>query len=55
MAENNDEREKALEEDNKALDEIVGDYKYGFKTSVDNVLTSGKGLSRSVVEFISKV
>lgn len=54
MAETNDEREKALEEDNKALDEIVGDYKYGFKTSVDNVLTSGKGLSRSVVEFISK-
>ena len=33
--------------------EIVGDYKYGFKTETKPVLTSGKGLSRQVVEFIS--
>ncbi len=36
------------------VEEIVGDYKYGFKTETKAVLTSGKGLSRQVVEFISK-
>lgn len=36
------------------IDEIVGDYKYGFTTDAKTVLTSGKGLSREVVEFISK-
>ncbi len=36
------------------VEEIVGDYKYGFKTEAKAVLTSGKGLSRQVVEFISK-
>ncbi len=35
------------------VDEIVGDYKYGFTTDAKTILTSGKGLSRSVVEFIS--
>ncbi len=35
-------------------DEIVGDYKYGFTTDAKTVLTSGKGLSKEVVEFISK-
>ncbi|MDE7263304.1 MAG: Fe-S cluster assembly protein SufB [Anaeroplasmataceae bacterium] len=35
------------------VDEIVGDYKYGFTTDAKTVLSSGKGLSRSVVEFIS--
>ncbi|MDE6047655.1 MAG: Fe-S cluster assembly protein SufB [Anaeroplasmataceae bacterium] len=35
------------------VDEIVGDYKYGFTTDAKTVLTSGKGLSREVVEFIS--
>ena len=54
MAETKDERELALENDNKELDSIVGDYKYGFTTKIENVLTSGKGLSRDVVEFISK-
>ena len=34
--------------------EIVGDYKYGFSTETTPVLTSGKGLNREVVEFISK-
>ena len=34
--------------------EIVGDYKYGFKTDVENVLSSGKGLNEDVVRFISK-
>lgn len=35
------------------VDELVGDYKYGFTTDAKTVLTSGKGLSREVVEFIS--
>ncbi len=34
-------------------DNIVGDYKYGFTTDAKTVLTSGKGLSKEVVEFIS--
>lgn len=36
------------------VDELVGDYKYGFTTDAKTVLTSGKGLSRKVVEFISE-
>ena len=39
---------------NNEANEIVGDYKYGFKTDAEVVLSSGKGLSREVVEFISK-
>lgn len=39
---------------NNEVNEIVGDYKYGFKTDAEVVLSSGKGLSREVVEFISK-
>ncbi len=35
------------------VDEIVGDYKYGFTTDAKTILTSGKGLSKEVVEFIS--
>lgn len=36
------------------INSIVGDYKYGFTTDAKTILTSGKGLNRSVVEFISK-
>ncbi|MBE6136962.1 MAG: Fe-S cluster assembly protein SufB [Erysipelotrichaceae bacterium] len=35
------------------INSIVGDYKYGFTTDAKTVLTSGKGLNRNVVEFIS--
>ncbi len=38
----------------KDLDHLVGDYKYGFKTETESVLTSGKGLSEKVIRFISK-
>ena len=38
----------------KEVNQIVGDYKYGFTTDAKTVLTSGKGLSKEVVEFISK-
>lgn len=34
--------------------EIVGDYKYGFTTDAETVLSSGKGLNEDVVRFISK-
>lgn len=44
-----------MKENNKDnINNIVGDYKYGFTTDAKTVLTSGKGLSREVVEFISK-
>jgi Fe-S cluster assembly protein SufB len=39
---------------NVEANEIVGDYKYAFSTETTPVLTSGKGLNREVVEFISK-
>ncbi len=38
---------------NKDVKDIVSDYKYGFKTDVKPVITSGKGLNRDVVAFIS--
>lgn len=44
-----------MKENNKeSIQSIVGDYKYGFSTDAKTVLTSGKGLNREVVEFISK-
>lgn len=44
-----------MKENNKDnINDIVGDYKYGFTTDAKTVLTSGKGLNREVVEFISK-
>ena len=39
--------------DKKNVEHLVGDYKYGFTTKTKSVLTSGKGLSKEVVEFIS--
>ncbi len=38
---------------NNIADDIVSDYKYGFKTDATNVLTSGKGLNEDVIRFIS--
>ena len=34
--------------------DLVGDYKYGFKTDAKTVLSSGKGLNEDVIRFISK-
>ena len=39
---------------NDQIEEIVGDYKYGFKTDVTNVFDTGKGLSLDVVKKISE-
>ena len=38
----------------KEVEQIVGDYKYGFTTDAKTIISSGKGLNRDVVEFISK-
>lgn len=35
-------------------DNLVGDYKYGFKTDTKSVIDSGKGLNEDVIRFISK-
>lgn len=42
-----------MKNNKEEIGQIVGDYKYGFTTDAKTVLTSGKGLNRSVVEFIS--
>ena len=39
----------------KEVSSIVGDYKYGFTTDVENVFDTGKGLSEDVVRLISKM
>ena len=39
----------------KKYDEIGGEYKYGFKTEVKNVIDTGKGLSEDVIRTISKL
>ena len=43
-----------MDKNKESIDSIVGDYKYGSTTDAKTVLTSGKGLNREVVEFISK-
>ncbi len=39
---------------NNEIDAIVGEYQYGFKTDVKNVVDTGKGLNEDVVRAISK-
>ncbi len=39
---------------NDNIKDIVGDYKYGFKTETKSVIDSGKGLNRDVIKMISK-
>ena len=40
---------------NENIHNIVGDYKFGFKTDVKNVVDTGKGLSEEVIRTISKL
>ena len=42
-----------MENKKNDINDIVGDYKYGFSTQTESVITSGKGLSKEVVQFIS--
>lgn len=43
-----------MAQNEKDINDIVGEYKYGFVTETEAVLTSGKGLSKDVVSFISR-
>ena len=42
-----------MSETKKDINQIVGDYKYGFKTDVENVFDTGYGISEEVVRKIS--
>ncbi len=37
------------------INDIIGDYKYGFKTETKSVLNTGKGLTEAKVREISKI
>lgn len=37
------------------IKDIIGDYKYGFKTEIDSVLDTGKGINEEVVREISNI
>ncbi len=41
--------------ENEKINNIVGDYKYGFTTDVKNVVDTGKGLNEEVVRTISRL
>ena len=43
-----------LNDNNQKIDEIIGEYKYGFKTETENVYNTGKGLTLDIVTQISK-
>lgn len=43
------------EKNNENINNIVGDYKYGFKTEVENVFDTGRGINEDVVRLISKM
>lgn len=43
-----------MKENFKEINQIIGDYKYGFKTDAKYVIDTGKGLSLDVVKAISK-
>ena len=53
----NNEKEKEIELENQKeeINEIVGDYKYGFRTDVENVFDTGRGINEDVVRLISKM
>ena len=44
-----------MSDQNKELEKIVGDYKYGFKTDVETVFDTGRGINEEVVKLISKM
>lgn len=39
----------------KAVEQIIGDYKYGFKTETKSVMDTGKGLTEKIVKEISDI
>ena len=42
-----------MNDEHNDINKIVGDYKYGFKTDVENVFDTGHGISEEVVRKIS--
>ncbi len=44
----------AEQKDNKDLENIIGEYKYGFRTETKSVFDTGKGLNEEVVRLISE-
>lgn len=44
-----------MNNENEKMNQIIGDYKYGFKTDVENVFDTGRGISEEVVRLISKM
>lgn len=44
-----------MSDQNQDINKIVGDYKYGFKTEVENVFDTGRGINEDVVRLISKM
>ena len=43
------------EKTKQEIKDIIGDYKYGFKTETESVLDTGKGINEAVVREISSV
>ncbi len=44
-----------MNDERKDINQIVGDYKYGFKTEVENVYDTGHGINEDVVRKISQM
>ncbi len=44
-----------MSDSNNKANDIVGDYKYGFKTETESVYQSGKGLNESVIRAMSEM
>ena len=44
-----------MNDERKDISQIVGDYKYGFKTEVENVYDTGHGINEDVVRKISQM
>lgn len=44
-----------MNKENQDIEKIVGDYKFGFKTEIENVFDTGRGISEDVVRLISKM
>lgn len=42
-----------MDDNKKKIDAIVGDYKFGFKTEVEDIVNTGKGINEDVIRAIS--
>ncbi len=44
-----------MDDNKKKIDNIVGEYQYGFKTDSKPILDTGKGINEDVIRQISKI